>query len=76
MDKYIKEVPVLEGWNYDIMAHSDLMITSTGTATLEIACLAKPMIATYKFSALSYWLIIKTVGWHFNYITFKIFKIE
>ncbi|MFC1517222.1 lipid-A-disaccharide synthase [Candidatus Margulisiibacteriota bacterium] len=62
IDKLIKDIPVLEAWNYDIMAYCDLMVTSTGTATLEGACLLKPMIAIYKFSQLSYLLIKKLVG--------------
>jgi len=60
--KAAKGLPVLEGQNYDIMAHSDLIMTATGTATLEAACLLKPMIAVYKFSPLSHWLIVKAVG--------------
>ncbi|MBU0579958.1 MAG: lipid-A-disaccharide synthase [Candidatus Margulisbacteria bacterium] len=56
------DFPVLSNLNYDIMAHSDLVVTSTGTSTLELACLLKPMIAIYKFSPLSYLLIKKLVG--------------
>ncbi len=56
------EIKVLLNSNYDIMAHSDLIITATGTATLETACLLKPMIAVYKFSPVSYRIIKTLVG--------------
>ncbi len=58
----VGDLKVVQGQNYDIMAHSDFIVTATGTATLEAACLQKPMIALYKFSPISYWLIKKLVG--------------
>ena len=49
-------VKVVEGLTYDVMNLSDLLITASGTATLEGAILGKPMIIIYKVSLLSYWI--------------------
>ena len=42
---------------YDVMYSCDAIIAASGTATLEIALLAIPMVITYKVSTLNYWLI-------------------
>jgi len=47
-------VKVIEGFTYDVMNLSDLLITASGTATLEGAILEKPMIIIYKVSWFSY----------------------
>lgn len=47
---------VVEGLTYDAMNLSELLITASGTATLEGAILGKPMIIIYKVSFLSYWI--------------------
>ncbi len=49
-------VKVVEGWTYDVMNISELLITASGTATLEAAILGKPMVIVYKVSFLSYWI--------------------
>lgn len=49
-------VKVVEGWTYDVMNISELLITASGTATLEAAILGKPMVIIYKVSFLSYWI--------------------
>jgi len=49
-------IKVVEGWTYDIMNLSELLITASGTATLEGAILGKPMVIVYKLSRLSYWV--------------------
>ena len=49
-------VKVAEGWPYDAMNLSELLITASGTATLEGAILGKPMIIIYKVSWPSYWV--------------------
>jgi lipid-A-disaccharide synthase len=49
-------VKLAEGQTYDVMNLSDLLITASGTATLEAALLAKPMVIIYKVSSLSYWI--------------------
>jgi len=49
-------VKVVKGWTYDAMNISELLITASGTATLEAAILGKPMIVVYKVSFFSYWV--------------------
>jgi lipid-A-disaccharide synthase len=49
-------VRVVKGWTYDVMNLSELLITASGTATLEAAILGKPMVIVYKVSCLSYWI--------------------
>jgi lipid-A-disaccharide synthase len=60
LSPWIKRVPaqvkVVEGWTYDVMNLSELLITASGTATLEGAILGKPMIVIYRVSFLSYWI--------------------
>jgi lipid-A-disaccharide synthase len=43
-------VKVVTGRTYDCMAHSDLVITCSGTATLEAAILGTPMVIIYRGS--------------------------
>jgi lipid-A-disaccharide synthase len=49
-------VQVVEGWTYDVMNVSDLLITASGTATLEAMILGKPMVIVYKVSWADYWI--------------------
>jgi lipid-A-disaccharide synthase len=49
-------VKVVEGFTYDVMNLSELLITASGTATLEGAILGKPMIIIYRVSLPSYWV--------------------
>lgn len=49
-------VKVVEGLAYDVMNLSELLITASGTATLEGAILGKPMIIIYRVSLPSYWI--------------------
>jgi lipid-A-disaccharide synthase len=49
-------VNVVERYTYDVMNLSELLITASGTATLEGAILGKPMIIIYKVSLPSYWI--------------------
>lgn len=39
---------IVEGATYDVMAVSDALISTSGTATLEAAILKKPMVIVYK----------------------------
>ena len=48
--KVIKQQP------YDVIQCCDAVMTTSGTATLEIALLNVPMVITYRLSALTYWL--------------------
>jgi lipid-A-disaccharide synthase len=57
---WMKSIPisvkVVEGYAYDAMNLSELLITASGTATLEGAILGKPMIIIYRVSLPSYWV--------------------
>ena len=44
----------IEGATYEVMAHSDLLWATSGTATLEAAILGTPMLILYRASFLSY----------------------
>ena len=46
-------VPV-RGATYDVMAHSDALVVTSGTATLESGILGTPMVVVYKTSPLTY----------------------
>jgi len=41
---------------YDLMAHADLALVASGTATLETAILGTPMVICYQISPLTYFL--------------------
>jgi lipid-A-disaccharide synthase len=41
---------------YDLLSTADLVITSSGTTTLEAALFHTPMVVIYKLSKLSYWI--------------------
>jgi lipid-A-disaccharide synthase len=60
MTPFIEKIPVpftlIEGQTYDVMNISDLLITASGTATLEGAVVGAPMVIIYKVSMLSYWI--------------------
>ncbi|MEW6482109.1 MAG: lipid-A-disaccharide synthase [bacterium] len=57
IEKYIKGLNIsIVPHSYDIMAQSDLLITSSGTATLEGAILGIPMIVIYKMDKISFFL--------------------
>ena len=47
---------VVAGQRYDLMAACDLVMTASGTVTLELALLHVPMVVTYRFSPLTYLL--------------------
>jgi lipid-A-disaccharide synthase len=49
-------VKAVEGWTYDVMNVSELLITASGTATLEAMILGKPMVIVYKVSWADYWV--------------------
>lgn len=44
------------GESYDALAHADLAIVASGTATVEAALLRTPMVVVYRLSKYSYWL--------------------
>jgi lipid-A-disaccharide synthase len=56
MENISVPVKVVEGFTYDVMNLAELLITASGTATLEGAILGKPMIIIYKVSLPSSWV--------------------
>ena len=57
------KVTVIKEQPYDVMQCCDAIMTTSGTATLEIALLTVPMVICYKLSPLTYWLgrlLVKT----------------
>ncbi len=57
------DVRVIKHQQYDVMQCCDVMMTCSGTATLEIALMNIPMVICYKLNALTYWLgryLVKT----------------
>ncbi|GBR74031.1 lipid-A-disaccharide synthase [Candidatus Termititenax aidoneus] len=60
--KKIKNVLVVYGENYALLSAADIVLSSTGTLTLEAALLGAPLIAVYKFPRFSYWLINKLLA--------------
>lgn len=45
------------GHAHDAIIAADVVLVASGTATLEVALLKRPMVITYKMPALSYWLL-------------------
>jgi lipid-A-disaccharide synthase len=50
------QIPIVEEDRYDAVHAADLVWTASGTATLEIALLNRPMIIIYRLSWLTYYL--------------------
>lgn len=50
------KITVIKNQPYDVIQCCDAVMTTSGTATLEIALLTVPMVITYKLSTLTYWL--------------------
>jgi lipid-A-disaccharide synthase len=47
-------LPLVEGDAYNLIAAADLVLTASGTATLEVALLGRPMVIMYRTSPLTY----------------------
>ncbi|MGZ8152506.1 MAG: lipid-A-disaccharide synthase [Methylovulum sp.] len=67
LDSYLQQSPVkvtvIKNQPYDVIQCCDAVMTTSGTATLEIALLTVPMVIGYKLSPLTYWLgryLVKT----------------
>ena len=50
-------ITLLDGRPRDAIGSADLVLTASGTATLETLLLKRPMVVAYRLSALSHWLI-------------------
>ncbi|MGR8980612.1 MAG: lipid-A-disaccharide synthase [Gammaproteobacteria bacterium] len=56
-------ITVIKDQPYDVIQCCDAIMTTSGTATLEIALLTIPMVICYKLAPLTYWLgrlLVKT----------------
>lgn len=67
LEVYLRQSPVgitvMKNQPYDVIQCCDAVMTTSGTATLEIALLTVPMVIAYKLAALTYWLgkrLVKT----------------
>ena len=60
LDHYLRlsplKITVIKNQPYDVIQCCDAVMTTSGTATLEIALLTVPMVIAYKLSTLTYWL--------------------
>ena len=50
----IPGLKVIDGYHYDLLRHAALLVSTSGTATLEAACIGTPLVICYKTSALSH----------------------
>ena len=50
------KIPIVDQERYEAINAADLIWTASGTATLEVALLGRPMIVVYRMSPLTYWL--------------------
>jgi lipid-A-disaccharide synthase len=56
ISKYKMNVKLIEGLNYDVLAHADLVISKSGTTVVESVILGTPVIMFYKLSRLTYYI--------------------
>ncbi len=49
-------IPVVRGATYDALAHADVALVASGTATIETALLGTPMVVVYRVTEPSWWL--------------------
>lgn len=60
LDAYLKDSPVqvriIRDRRHDVLSCCDAVLTTSGTATLEVALLGVPMAIIYKLAPVSYWL--------------------
>ncbi|MCK8816355.1 lipid-A-disaccharide synthase [Natroniella sulfidigena] len=54
--QYDLEIELIAGQSYQVMKVADLLLTASGTATLEAACFKTPMVIVYKTSLSTYLL--------------------
>lgn len=57
------KIILIKNQPYDVMQCCDAIMTTSGTATLEIALLTVPMVIAYKLAPVTYWLgrlLVKT----------------
>ncbi len=57
-ERYVRgsDIMLLRDKTYDIMAYADVLVVTSGTATLEAGILGTPMVIVYRTSTLSYYI--------------------
>ena len=55
------KVHIIENNMHDVIQACDVIIVTSGTATLEIGLYAKPMVIVHKIAPLSYWILRRLV---------------
>jgi lipid-A-disaccharide synthase len=55
-------LPLIEGDTYNLVAASDLVLVASGTATLEVALLERPMVIMYRSSPITFFIAERLVG--------------
>jgi lipid-A-disaccharide synthase len=61
-DQSAPPITLVEGTSiYDVIQVCDTIVTASGTATLQIALMAKPMVIIYRVSMFSYWIARRLV---------------
>ncbi len=54
LDQFKTRVDIVENLTYDLMKHSDILLVTSGTATLESTILGTPFVVLYKTSPWTY----------------------
>ncbi|MFT4636358.1 MAG: lipid-A-disaccharide synthase [Chitinophagales bacterium] len=61
LNSEVTPVGVIQGYSRDVLALSHLAVLASGTAALEAALFAKPMVVMYKVSKLEEWYAARTM---------------
>lgn len=61
LDTSTPPVELVQAPIYDVIQVCDAIVTASGTATLQIALMATPMVIIYRVSMLSYWVARRLV---------------
>jgi lipid-A-disaccharide synthase len=54
LDQFKRKIEIVENLTYDLMKHSNILLVTSGTATLESAILGTPFLVLYKTSFWTY----------------------
>ncbi|MCY3773171.1 MAG: lipid-A-disaccharide synthase [Gemmatimonadetes bacterium] len=62
LEEDARGMSVVEDSTYEVMNHADLLLVTSGTATLESACFGTPLLVLYRMSRLSWWIARRLVN--------------